>query len=620
MNTKRYLRKILIVTIFSSSLYSCDYLDKEPFDLITPEKVWDDPKLINAVLVNLYDQMQVEDFDYWGFDENYLNRNLATMSDEATGGYQKSPAFDNPNDTYTYEETLFGTFAEPYKGIRSCNDFIRQLKTASLDEVEKEQLTAEVRFIRAWHYFSLVKRYGGVPLIIESQDYAGPSDLEKLQLPRSTEETVYNFIINECKQIAPILPLANDASGQYRANRGAAWALCSRAALYAGSIAKYGTVQLDGVVGIVADKANSFFQIAFDASNEVFALNIYSLYNQKIDDPVTNFYELFQKENRDNSEYIFQKAFDAEGGKGSDFDKMNAPFSMTQGGWGCATSPSLELVEAFEYIDGTKGTLKLTNDDGTPRRFDNLIDIFTDKDPRLFASVLLPGMETKGSYMEWRRGIIKADGEKLAAAKDPNGKETYTDPTTGQIYNVSGKDGGGDVGDASKTGFYQRKFWDESLENVDFGKSDNSWPIFRLAEIYLNKAEAAIELGGKDNDALSAVNEIRGRAGIKRLSSINLEQVRNERRVELAFEGHRFWDLRRWRLAHQNVTQGGLTGYRATALYPWLDTRDGKYIFTRGEKIPKQERLFLERNYYIKIEAEDLNSNPKMVQNPGYTN
>ena len=171
----------------------------------------------------------------------------------------------------------------------------------------------------------------------------------------------------------------------------------------------------------------------------------------------------------------------------------------------------------------------------------------------------------------------------------------------------------------SNTGFYIRKFISEASGYTLRNYAENWWPWFRLGEIYLNLAEAAMELN-KSSEALDAVNKIRERAGIALLSNINMEKIRHERRVELAFEGHRFWDMKRWRIAHLDVTQGGLNGFRGTALYPWYDIRDGKYVFERGRNTPKQLRIFLEKNYYTKINQDDMNSNPNLIQNPGYTN
>jgi len=349
----------------------------------------------------------------------------------------------------------------------------------------------------------------------------------------------------------------------------------------------------------------------------------YSLYN-KNSDRAENFYELFSKSvNGNNGEYIFQKTFNVSAGKGHMWDKMNAPFSYRGDGWGCGVTPTLEMVEAFEYSDGSAGKLALKNTDGTPRSFDSPYDLFVGKDPRLFASIYVPGAPLKGSKVEWRRGVSNGQngsGQKYQAQNQPDKDNVAT--IDGVRYNTSGKDGGADVGDASKTGFYMRKFFDETLTdmtNIDAKRSETPWVVFRLGEIYLNFAEACVELGGKDAEALQAVNNIRARAGIQPLATISTAKVRQERKVALAFEKLRFWDLKRWRVAHLDESQGGLTNYRGTALYPWYNVKSKKYTFETGVP-PKQKRLFLERNYYIRISPTDLSTNPQLVQNPGYGN
>lgn len=616
MKTK--IVKYISGSLLLLSMTACaDYLEKESFDIITPEQVWKDPKLINGVMVNLYDGLQLEDFNYWNRDAWRL-MNASSMSDEAQGSFQKDPLFDNGNATYTYEDGLFEQkFSDRYKPIRNCNDFIAQLEEATaLSDADKKLLLAEARFLRAMHYFTLVKRYGGVPLISQPQVY-DPGNLDALLVTRNKEVEVYDFIVKECQEAAKDLPDTRDAAAKYRANKATALALCSRAALYAGSIAHYGEVELDGLVGIPATDANRFFQAAFDASQSILSSGLYTLYNKKADDKSQNYCDMFLKGNGDNGEYIFQKQYNVAGGKGHDWDKRNAPFSFRAGGWGCGIAPTLEMVEAYEYADGREGSLQLEDASGQPLRFDDPYELFAGKDPRLYATIYLPGSPCKGSIMEWRRGVIAPDGKTYVATSQPDGGNTVE--IGGKIYSTSGKDGGADAGDASKTGFYQKKFWDETLTDMNMGKSETPWPVFRLGEIYLNLAEAAIELG-KSAEALSAVNTIRERAGIVPLSTIDVEKVRHERRVELAFEGHRFWDMKRWRIAHLDVAQGGLNGFRGTALYPWYNVSDGKYTFERGYNAPKQKRIFLKKNYYTKIHSEDMNSNPKLIQNPGYTN
>lgn len=614
----KYINKIFLGLLLMIFFGCSNYLDRQTFNIITPEQVWEDPNLIDAVLVNLYDGLQLNDFNYW-YRDAWRLINPTTMSDEAQGSFQKDPAFDNGNATYIYEDNLFEiTFSDMYKKIRNCNNFIKQLEsTTTLSNADKSILISEARFIRAMHYFELVKRYGGVPLITSPQEY-DPDNLENLMLPRDKEETIYDFIVNECNEIANNLPISRDATAKYRADRGTALALCSRAALYAGSIAKYGTVQLDGLVGIPSNEAIRFFKISYDASKGILDLGKYTLYNNKPENKAQNYCDIFLKTTGgNNGEYIFQKQFNVAGGKGHDWDKRNAPFSYRQGGWGCGVAPVLEMIESYEYTDGSDGKLKLDNVDGTKRRFVDPYQLFENKDPRLFASVYLPGSPCKGSKVEWMRGIIISDNQKYIATAQPDGGNSVT--INGITYTTSGKDGGADAGDASKTGFYQKKFFDETLADINMGKSETPWPVFRLGEIYLNLAEACVELG-KEDEAIEAINKIRERAGIKLLSSISLEKVRHERKIELAFEGHRFWDMKRWRIADQDVLQGGLNGFKGSALYPWYDTRDGKYIFEIGKNPPKQTRIFLNKNYYTKINSGDMNSNPKLIQNPGYTN
>ncbi|MDR1331062.1 MAG: RagB/SusD family nutrient uptake outer membrane protein [Tannerella sp.] len=613
---KLYKTATLALTL--AFLASCgDYLDKESFDIITPEQVWQEPKLINGVMVNLYDGLQLEDFNYWNSDAWRL-MNPTTLSDEAQGSFQKDPMFDNGNASYTYGDGLFEQkFADRYKLIRNCNDFIIQVEESRLlSAADRDALLAEARFLRAMHYFTLVKRYGGVPLIEKPQEADG-DNLEALMVPRDREVDVYDFIVSESRAAADALPAARDASARYRADRGAALALCSRAALYAASIARYGTVQLDGLVGIPASEATRFFQASLEASQAVIGSGVYALYSKAPDDRAKNYCDMFLKGNGDNGEYIFQKQYNVAGGKGHDWDKRNAPFSFRAGGWGCGVAPTLEMIEEYECVDGSASELQLTDAQGNPLRFDNPYDLFRGRDPRLYASVYLPGSPMSGSEMEWYRGIIDPDGNRHIATSQPDGGNQVE--INGVVYNTTGKDGGADAGDASKTGFYQKKFFDETLTDMNMGKSETPWPVFRLGEMYLNLAEAALELG-RASEALQAVNAIRERAGMAALASVDMAAIRHERKVELAFEGHRFWDMKRWRIAHLDVAQGGLNGFKGSALYPWLDISDSRFIFEKGRNTPKQTRIFLERNYYVKINADDINSNPRLVQNPGYTN
>ncbi|SEN22652.1 Starch-binding associating with outer membrane [bacterium A37T11] len=632
MSIKQFKHIIISATLLSSVVGCNNYLDKDlNSGIVTSEQIWKNAAAIDAVIVSMYDKgLRLDEFDDW-YDGKANEQNQTSLSDEAQGSYQKDYAFSNANAVYTYSDYLFNDpFSDRYVEIRKANDFLIKLaETSAVLDENKALYDAEARFIRAMEYFGLVKRYGGVPLLTEPQAY-DPGNFTPLQIPRNTEAETYDFIISECKAIADVLPVSRSSEGKYRATKGAALALWSRAALYAGSIAKYsetlslgGTAVAKGYAYIPSSEATRFFTESYNASKELLEMGQYSLYN-KNSDKAQNFYDLFSKAvNGNNGEYIFQKQYNVAGGKGHMWDKMNAPFSYRGDGWGCGMAPSLEMVEAFQYTDGSDGKLKLNDDNGTPRSFDDPFELFAGKDPRLFGSVYLPGSALQGKKIEWKRGIIDGKdgaGQKYQAQNQPDKDNTVTIGNT--KYTTSGKDGGADVGDASKTGFYERKFFDETLTDmtdISAKRSSTPWVVFRLGEVYLNLAEACMELGGKDAEALEAVNAIRDRAGIALLTTIDLEKVRHERKVELAFEKLRYWDLKRWRVAHLDVSQGGLTNFRGTALYPWYNLKSGKYTFETGTP-PKQKRLFLEKNYYIRLGSEDISSDPQIVQNPGYGN
>lgn len=638
---------ILIITI-AAILNGCmdDWDDIKSDNRILIEDVWDDPAALNGVLANMYYRMIIEDFSYYVASDDYLemgnyswrSMDMHTMSDEGTAGFQKTPAFDQYGATFEYpddylskyltidgggngqrgENNMRQVYNEAYFNIRNCHDFINNLPNAPLEEEEKEVLMAEVRLLRAWNYFTLVKRFGGVPLITESMDHT--EGIERLQVPRAKEEDIYRFIIEDCQYAADKLPVTR-TTNVYRFTKGAAQALCSRAALYAGSIAKYGTVQLDGLVGIDPSKAEEFYQIAYDVANDLINNGPYTLYNSN-PDKTENYRELFFTPN--NGEYIFEKHYNIAAEWGHSYEKKHLPYFYCR--WG-SVGPNLEMVESYDYLDGSTGIMKIDNNE----QYDTRYEAFQGKDPRFLASVFVSGTPLFGTKVEFQRGVINTEGETVLAQNVTGAsyeKEIYNDPS-GREYVLTGKDGGTYAGDATKTGFYIRKFIRDDLtdeQKLRFGNSELPYPIFRLGEIYLNLAEAAVEMGMYQGEAYNAVKTIRDRAGVETpFSVLDIDRLRRERKVELAFEGLRMWDIKRWRLAHLDAEKdenglhnGGLNGFRGTGMHPYFDLRTDKWVFERADDIPKRMRIFTERNYYARFDDEVISANPKIIQNPGY--
>lgn len=580
-------------------LISCtdEVLDKKPKDIITDDVVWTDAMLVDAYLTQIYSEMYFFANESrgtgWEGDSWFDNFVVNQVSDECMPQWRDyEPALSQ----WRYKHgnlKIDGGLMEywGYNTIRDMNVFIERVPNSPLTPEVAKLKTAEARFLRAFAYFAMVKRYGGVPLITKAQSLNDP--LEELYPPRDKEEVIYDYVISEIDQIVNDLPETYTPVDLGRPTRYAALALKSRAALYAGSIAEFGTVQLNGIVGIPAAKATSYYQSSYDASKTIMASGKYALYNNEADKAM-NFRKIFLV--KDNSEVIFAKRHDNvsfwDGGNGWNIDFFQCPRPQ---GWsrGLYDGAYLELAEAFEHIDGTPGMIDRST---IETKLWTTEELWANKDPRFFGTFYTQNTLWKGNKLDFHKGIRLPDG---------------TIQTDGS-YNGILANGDQDF-DGTCIGIL--KFLNEGHDNMNgnWPNSDQDWIIFRYAEILLNYAEAAFKLG-KTADALDAINQIRTRAGIVNLSSINQEKIRHERRVELAFEGHRYWDLRRWRTAETDLSKFW-SGIRYI-----LDSQTGKYQIKIVEKIDGTTNIpqFRLENYYFPITIARTGNNKNLVENPGY--
>jgi hypothetical protein len=589
---------VFILQLFTSC---SDILDTTSRNILTDDTVWGNNDGITAYIANMYNTIQVEDLTYTSYEQGTY---MAQVTDEATRSYTWGVVNNNP-----LPDGLFEWWG--YDNIRTANYFLQKIETATISEDLKAKYKAETRFIRAFHYFNLAKRYGGVPIITVPQQFTG-DNVSELQVPRNTEKEVYEFIRTELDAIIESgLPESWEASGEYRATKYVALALKSRAMLYAASIATYGEVQIDGLVGIPAADKGFYWTEAMNAAAAIIDSKKYSLYRVDADKAV-NFQNMFLVKEL-HSESIYTKAY-AYPNKGHSFDFFNAPESFkSSDGYGCITNPTLQMVEEFGYVDGSSGELKITDTNGNPVKYANPYDLFKNKDPRLFASVMLPFSPWKGGIIEIRRGIILPNGDKLTASKM---SDMYG--VGDNAIKITGKDGPFSIGDPTKTGFYVKKFQNPT-DPVIYGRGTTYGMVFRYAEILLNYAEAAVELGKNTDKALAYINDIRDRAGVKTYNDIDLSKVRKERKLELAFENHRWWDIIRWRVATTL-----LDGVKVKALHPYLVWEEGKkpsemsYIFEIADNVKPNPKIFMEKYYYRNIPSAQRATNPNLKPNPLY--
>lgn len=530
------------------------------------------------VFVN-YDRIQQAGFGVYAFLYNRFgfsriqNAMLASASDEADHAEPTADIHKFNTGTWNAVSNPEDCWAHFYQGIRRANLFLEKsvdykqiIYRDTTDPANKATyqanvqdiawLRAEVRVLRALYYFELIKRYGGVPIV----DRTSYTDEELTQKPRSTFDSCVNYIVRECDEAFPELKDTwvgfSSEKWRGRITKGVALALKARTLLYAASPLHNPSNDL------------SKWAAAAEAAHKVIELGRYALHN--------NYQGLFRLGNGadGNPEVIFA----IQAGASNTFERLNYPVGYTQGGQG-STSPSQNLVDAYEM----KTTGMMINEPGSGY---DPANPYANRDPRLGYSILTNNVTFKGRPVEpW----------------------------------VGGLDGLGKLR-ATTTGYYLRKFVDESLNLEQNTSSVHVWILFRYAEVLLNYAEAMNEAYGPEvtqgysMTAKMAVDLVRQRPGVAMpvlppgLSQEEMrERIRNERRVELAFEEHRFFDVRRWKIA--SITEN----------MPIMAMRiEKKSDGTFDYKVVKAEdRIFYNKMYLYPIpEVEVLKSKGALQQNP----
>ena len=606
---------LLIFTILVLSGCAEEWLDRKPQNIILEEQIWNDSKLITGLLANYYDRLPAH---------TSLTTGWADFADYDEAMWSNNDDARNNIVSYAFSRWRLWDFTL----IRDINLALENIETfgTSLSATQKTQFSAELRFLRAFVYFEMVKRMGGVPLVTKQLVYDFSGNPSFLQQPRNKESEVYDFIATELDAIKDQL---GNGTSNTRANKYTAMALKSRAMLYAGSIAKYNSRMASpistpgGEVGIPASRATDYYTKALAASEEIINSGVYQLYktNPNLGE---NFYDAITKKSA-NREVIMAQDFLVSKDKRHGFTYDNIARNVIEDNLSSSSiTPSLNLVEDYEYLDGTSGELKNRNAGNTDYvYYSSPQDIFANKDARLYGTVIYPGTTFRGLPVQIQAGV-KVWNATTGAFQNVESNvlgSTYEDG--GLLTGASGPQRS--QTEVTNSGFYLRKYVDQTAMSSTRGiRSDMWWVRFRLGEIYLNASEAALELG-KTADALKYVNVVRERAGfgVGSLKALTLERLQNERRVELAFEDHRVWDLKRWRIAHE-VWNGNASNPDAVvyALYPYRVVRPGhethgKYVFDKlvAPRF-RAPRFFQMGNYYSSIDQVVIDNNPKIVRNP----
>lgn len=592
-----YIMLVVLVAFTACTDDIDDILDKKPLDVITDEDVWKSPELVKTYINAIYANMGILYMDnekYFPAKGPAAITEILSIADEGCedwgGRINQIPKYGNMTETSKWM-SWWG-----YDQIYQMNLLIDKLpEEPGLTDEEKAAAISETRFLRAYSYFHMAKLFGGVPLITKPQSIDDPE--EELYPARNKEVEIYDFVLSELDAIVNDLPETVHAAEHGRPTQNTALALKSRAAMYAASIAQYGTVNLDGVVGIPSSKANSYWQASYDASKKIMEYSAansgnLALYNQIPDDKAQNYRQLFLDQR--NVEIIWARSFLGQPGASEGpmglWNLAQSPRSLHPWVGGQACAVYLEMADAYENADGTPGKLD-------PASLENGLvtvdELFGNKEPRFFGALYTQNTDFYGRTVQMYDGIIDLEGNLITSG---NYKGLNVQPAKNKI-----------------NGFGVLKYCDGSR-----------WPqstdmiTFRYGEILLNHAEAAFELG-KAPEALDAVNQIRERAGVPVHTEIDMDKIRHERKIELAFEGQRYWDLRRWRIAKTELTKTYSTlrfildyaSYEADPTNPKFQV---SILPSDGGRTP----VFNEENYYFPITPGRIANNGNLVENPGY--
>lgn len=653
---------LAVVTVFGFS--ACNNLDLEPKGILDEGTLFNSEFGVKKYLAGLYNDLPIEDFLYKASNDGPIGYGTSNSNGARNNWWEalKSYGSTSCGETSGRHGNLSGAWGYwPYDKIRDVNVFINSLPDYAeyFTEQRYNELLAEGRFIRAFYYFGLVKRYGGVPIITEVQDPT--AEMSELQLPRNTEYDCWKFIYDDLK--FAMENGSKDKANTQRGNAYSAAALMAKTMLYAASVAKYnsyvgivGPAVDDGLMGMDSTCAKEFFQYAYDACKFISAAG-FKLHTGS--DKEIAYTEVFIKE-LPGEEDIFTKHYGLPGTVAPHFTQLYHSYddmvlpkgtNMAQG-VGAAIMPTWELISLYEMP-------AVTDEEGYPIRFDSLTDIWANgaMEPRCRANFFFSGMteQLSGTVLDIQAGLYKSyPGTAADGCPETNVETEYTQQyrirgakpgeTTvldGKEYKVNGAHGyATGTGDEGYTymGTFVRKYVDYTAEpsTRNLNQSWHPYKVFRYGEILCDWAEAAYELGLEtNNDALKAeafehVNELRDRAGAHRHEMVaspadvgselygfeldeNLYYIRQERQRELCIENQTDWDYRRWRIAHdifQNKMFHTLFGYYVVD--------EGKYIYL-NEANPMGRELTYEKNYYYEqIPGGEINKNPNLRRNDGY--
>lgn len=597
-----YLYIASLVGILSITSACSDFLDREPITVPNNESFLSGESQVRGYINGLYTALPSH--PKFGMSVRGVEKNSDNILSEIY------------NKRLNGEETLFSSnevWEQGYKNLRNVNYFFHYYLVSEANETaEIKSLKGEAYFLRAFWHFFLLKNFGDIPIMDSFWDEK--ATVEGLQIPQKDRSEVAKFILNDLTTATSLLHKRNKYGG-LRISKEAAMLLAMQVALYEGSWEKY---HKSSEFAAAKDESEYFFNEVIRWGDMLFGEGI-ELNTKKNDSGVVSagdaFGRLFnQKDYTTVSEAIFWKKYSVSEGV------FHAVTGLLGGGVVDQDGPagvSLELVNTYLNLDGNYI-------DSTNELYRDYNQMFNNRDLRLTETVMSSGYKFKSS----------SKGSKPIKVADlASGAENVNPPFLA-----------GDGNSKNVTGFHIRLGVDTTYVS---GDSESGFIIMRYADALLSYAEAAEELGKCDDTVLEkTLKPLRERAGVKYIKPTtidphftdygypltpNMQEIRRERRVELALQGYRLDDLMRWRAAKVFVGKRGRGAYlgedgvlyksfsdeKKEALSTVLKDGNG-WMDPLQELIPNGYQFNQNRDYLLPIPPNDVKLNKLLKQNPGW--
>ena len=613
----KYILTLLLTLVFITGCND-DFVNTQPLNEVSETAVWQDAALASAAVTNIY-----RGFGNGGFDEQML----ASLTDESMfthpgrGITTITEARSNPADPGWINGTL--SWSNMFSYIRAANVAIENLTEPGFDNSSgvADQLKGEAIFMRAYYYQQLLRYFGAFPIIDRSYGLGE----ESYEIARNTWEECVNFIVKDCDDAAVLLSGTSEVPG--RASVAAAYALKSRVLTYAASdlhdipTASAKSTVISGfsnpeLLGYTSGDRKARWQAVKAASEQVLQIKSGNMLNLtgpvSHEEGITNYMNNSLSRNGGEDELIMARYFISSKREGGGRQGLfNGPNGYNN--WAGNTPISL-LVDDYEMMDGSDFDWEDPEIAANP---------YEGRDARFYATFLYDGAQWKprssanqakdplGQIQTGQYEVVDNDGNKVTHF----GLDTRNSP----IEDWNG----------SYTGYYIRKFIEPDPSFVDQNTwQEIPWPVLRVTEVVFNLAEALIELGEED-EARSWINKIRYRVGQPAITASGAElkaALRHEKRVEMAYEEQRYHDARRWMIAEETLGRkanginivGTLKSGKSVSLYRY-DPESYNYTYKVIEMDEgKENRLWLDKMYYLPISRDEINRNSLLVQNPGY--